>query len=123
MANGYITLNGKRYRLTPGSFNQQISLARQSKVSISGKILIQSFAFTDYHWKVEILVAQMSGNVLYGNLNDLKTAYGASTTQYIDVFGQLHEVMPEGDLDLPFKIGLKHDQAPFKVVLNLRKRQ
>lgn len=123
MANGYITYNGKRYRLTPRSFAEQPKVARQTKTSLSGKTLTQTFSFTDTRWKVEIWVAINSNETpTYGELADLRTAYALAYASFTDVFGTVHSVVPEGDLALPFDIGLKNDDAPFKVTLNLRKR-
>lgn len=123
MANGYITYNGKRYRLTPESYEGQLQVARQVNTSLSGKTLIQTFSFTDDRFTVELWTAITSESATYGNLSDLRTAFALAYASFTDIFGTVHSVVPEGNLKLPYKLGIRSNTAPFKVTLNLRKRQ
>ena len=122
MANGYITYNGKRYRLTPQSYEEQLDPARQTNVSLSGKTITQLFAYSETRFEMEIWTAITAESGTYGSMSDLKTAIGLAYANFTDIFGTVHSVVPEGGLRLPYKLGIRTNTAPFKVKLTLRKR-
>lgn len=122
MANGYITYNGKRYRLTPQSYEEQIDPARQVNVGLSGKTITQTFSYSETRFEVEIWTSITAESGTYGSVSDLKTAYALAYASFVDIFGTTHSVVPEGDLRLPYKLGIRNNSAPFKVKLKLRKR-
>lgn len=114
-----ITLNSKQYSVAWDSYDSPRLKSQSVDTGLTGKTLIQNFAFTDYWWKMDLLVWETETRSGYGDLDDLRTAYALSTCGYTDIDGNSHTVVMEGDF--PSK-NLEPVQV-YKIPIFLRKYQ
>ena len=114
-----ITLNSKVYDVAWDSYDAPRQKSQSVETGLTGKTLIQNFPFTDYWWKMELLVGETETRAGYGDLDDLRTAYGLSTCGFTDLDSTSHTVVIEGEL--PAKN--LEPTAVYKIPMMLRKYQ
>jgi hypothetical protein len=125
MANSYIVLDGLRYPVAKTRYEPRMEKLQRVHVTVGGKTVSQTFAFTEYRWGFDIRVDYISDDPLYGTLTDLKAAYAKPYVTFVDHYGtDQGTVFFEGPLgEHPLGAMLDGNEAPFIVPANLRKRQ
>lgn len=93
-----VTLNGYLFSVAWDSYDQPRQKSQEVGFGLTGKMLIQNFSFVDYRWTMDLLVWETETRAGYGDLDDLRTAYALNTFDYIDLEGNSHTVVMQGEL-------------------------
>lgn len=118
----YITLDGKRYYTI--SLETRRKKSQSTGVSLSGKTLSQTFAFTDMAFVAKLRVYHNESDPNYGDLDDLRAAYAQGYVPFVDLAGSPSiDVFIEGELPEMDDLNRSHPGAPLEITLALRKRQ
>jgi hypothetical protein len=95
-----VLLDNKRYYLSRRDYKGMETPHRQVELGLTGKVIIQDFlAFRQESWDITLLCHRQNPPAGFGDVNDLRIAWGKQSIAFEDIDGNTRNVVITNELE------------------------